>query len=229
MKYIDVHAHTWELENEKDILTECKKQGILVINNGTNPDTNAHVLKADSLKAVGWWPHERAQQNTIETQAQNKEVIALGEIGLDFYYQTISEKQQRAHFTFMLALAKELDKPVIVHSRKAESAVLDVLKHYDLPVVLHSFTGKKSLIKEGVMRGYYFSVPTIVVKASNFQTLVKLVPETQLLTETDTPYMGATFPNTPLSLPLVVEKINELKEDDLTKTVFKNAKTVFSF
>ncbi len=221
MKYADIHAHTWELKDEKEILKQCEKKKIAVVNNGTNDKTNETVLKSNTLRAVGWWPGEKSDFKIIEKQAQNEGVKAIGEIGLDLHHDIPFEKQLK-QFKRMLELAKELDKPVIVHSRKAEKQVLDTLEKYDLTIIMHAFSGNKKLAYEGVIRGYYFSIPTIVLRSSNFQTLAKTTPKSQLLTESDTPYLGITFPNTPLTMPLVVEKIEQLRGERIKRVVVSN-------
>lgn len=226
MEYIDVHAHTYELKDEEEVLRKCGEQGIAVINNGTNQESNDKILKRNTLKAMGWWPGEKSEFEIISKQAGTKEIVAIGEIGLDFYHK-IPVKKQTEQFKKMLDLAVELKKPVIVHSRKAETSVFEILKKYDLKVVMHSFTGRKTLIKEGTERGYFFSVPTIILKSSNFQKLAEIVPITQMLTETDTPYLGIESPNTPLTIPLIVEKISEIKGCDEKKVLLRNAVNLF--
>ncbi len=221
MRFFDAHAHM-------SLLPEMDLGDIGVLNCGTNEDDNELVLKSKYFKAVGWWPNDKGSFEVVEKQAQNPGVVAIGEIGLDLHHFD-SLKNQEGQFKKMLGLAKELDLPVSVHSRKAEERVLNVLEKYDLKVVLHSFMGKKKLVKEAIERGYFFSIPSSVVRSEQFIGMVGLIPVNQLLTETDSPFLGPVKnqTNTPLSIPLTVKKISEIKGLDCAARIFSNSKKVF--
>jgi TatD DNase family protein len=226
MKFVDVHAHMYMLK--QDLKPELDKKGIAVINCGTNPETNQKVIGFPYYKALGWWPLEKGTFKAVKEQVLNNDCVAVGEIGLDFYWHTTKARQIR-QFKQMLGLAVELDKPVIIHSRRAENAVINVLKNFDLKVVMHAFTGSNKLVQECVDRGYFFSTPGNVVRSDQTQKTVRLVPIKQLLTESDAPYLGPVKgeENTPLTIPLVVEKISEIKGEDCSKKLLINAKKLF--
>jgi TatD DNase family protein len=216
------------------LLPEMKKEldakGIAVINCGTNPETNQKVLDMNYSYALGWWPLEKGGFEDVKNQIVNNDCVAIGEVGLDFYWSKTRTRQIN-QFKKMLELAVELGKPVIVHSRRAEKEVVEVLKGYDLKIVMHAFTGSNKLVKECVDRNYFFSVPGIVLRSEQTQGVVKLVPVEQLLTESDSPYLGpvAGEKNSPLSIPLVVKKISEIKGEDCEKKLLGNAKAIFFF
>jgi len=222
MKYADVHAHFYELEDKNAIIRQCGEEGIEFVNTGTNVENNELVV-GSKFFALGWWPLESGDFVELRNQVEKYNPVFIGEVGLD-YYRVENKAKQAKQFRSVIKLAEEFGKPLVVHSRKAEEDVLKYLKKVNVPVILHSFQGRKDLIIEGVSRGYYFSVPTIALKASNYQTLAKMVPKELLLTESDAPFMGVEFPNTPLSMPLLVDKIEELKGEAVQAQIIKNFK-----
>ncbi len=229
MRYLDVHAHMWMLkENEQEIGEECKRRKVSIINCGVDYETNNLVLNSPYYKALGWWPGYKGDIKEIKKQIMDNECIAIGEIGLDYYW---SEKKELMikQFEQMLETAKEKDKPIIVHSRRAEDDVIKVLKNYDLKIVMHAFTGSTKTAIEGINRGYYFSIPTIVVRSEQLQKIVELTPKEQLLSESDTPYLSAVKGerNTPLTMPLIIKKINEIKQENCERTILKNSIKMF--
>ncbi|MBR9679224.1 MAG: TatD family hydrolase [Nanoarchaeota archaeon] len=225
MKFVDVHAHMYLLPEMKK---ELDAKGIAVINCGTNPVTNQEVIDSSYFKSLGWWPLEKGFFDVVRKQVVENNPVAVGEIGLDFYWSE-TKKKQVVQFKKMLGLAQELGKPVIVHSRRAEKDVVEILEGYDLRVVMHAFTGKNSLVGECVERGYFFSIPGIVVRSEQSQKIVELVPVEQLLTESDSPYLGPVKGerNSPLSIPQVVEKISKIKGEFCEKKLLGNAKSIF--
>jgi len=227
MRFIDVHAHMWELNgDEMRVWEKCKQEGISVINCGVDEQTNQIVLNSPYYKSLGWWPGYKSDFAVIEKQVRENKLVAIGEVGLDYHWNKKSEKLI-SQFKKMLSLAEEFNLPVIVHSRDAHQDVFDVLKNFSVQVDLHAFSGNKKLINEGVDRGYYFSVPTVLLRSSNFQKLVEIVPAEQLLTESDTPYLGVERPNTPLTIPLIVNKMGEIKGVNMERQVLFNAKKLF--
>ena len=124
----------------------------------------------------------------------------------------------------------------MIHSRKAEEECLQILaeevKDHEIPVVQHCFSGRKALMAKGIELRHYFSIPPCIVKSSNFQTLVKKVPLTQPLTETDAPWLSP-FPdqkNEPAFVIEAIKKISEIKkspEEEIAEQIWKNYLTVF--
>jgi TatD DNase family protein len=261
MNLIDIHAHLDTSQFKKDlaeVIARAREAGVkLIINSGVNQETNRVSLelakKYDIIKlSFGIYPIDALARETGETgefkgsgfdvykeiawMEENKgECIAIGEIGLDFNHKDSSqhESEQRELFIKQIELAKRIDKPIIVHSRKAEAEVIEILKeHHVNKVVLHCFCGGKKLIKEGIKLGFYFSVPPAIKRWENFKELVKLVPMTQLLTETDSPYLGqeAKMRNEPANVRVTIgeiAKIKNLNEEKVSEIIFNNAKILF--
>lgn len=176
--------------------------------------------------------------NELNYLRKNKEkFIAVGEIGLDYNWPEFQteeiKEEQKKNFRKILDVAKEIDLPVVVHTRKAELDCIKILEKKKMKrVVLHCFCGKKSLIKSGVENGWYFSVPPIITRLQHFQMLVEMVPIEQLLTETDSPYLSpvAGERNEPANVEVTIKeiaKIKSLSKEEVVSEIFNNAKILF--
>ncbi len=120
-------------------------------------------------------------------------------------------------FSKILETAKKLDKPVLVHSRKAESEALDMLESHDMKrVIMHCFTAKKSLVKRAYDLGYSFSIPPVIVRLQQFQQMVETVDINHILTETDAPFLSPFKDkrNEPAFVTETIKKIAEIKGMD---------------
>ncbi|MAG39765.1 hypothetical protein CMI41_02255 [Candidatus Pacearchaeota archaeon] len=247
MKLIDIHAHL-ESSRFKDldkVITNAKKAGVkYIIQSGTDPKRNRKTLelskKFDIIKpSFGMYPVGNLSKDIRKEiewiKEHKKDCIAIGEIGMDFdnHQRKRHHKEQKELFEKMLNLAKELNKPVIIHSRKAERECIEILKQQKMKdVIMHCFCGRKSLIKEALGAGFYFSIPPAITRWHNFQVLVENVPLTQLLTETDAPYLApeAGTTNEPKNIAVTIKKIAEIKgltEKEVADQIWKNAKEVF--
>ena len=235
-------------------------QRILV--SGVNPESNQAVLEIvkrhpDILKAsLGIYPidalgltpdevglpHHEGKINLEEEFAflekHQDEITAIGEIGMDFHWASKEDtyKQQADNFRKIIRFAIKIKKPIIIHSRKAERECIDILEeeiqNNEIPVSQHCFSGKKGLIKRAAALGHYFSVPANILKSSQFETMAKIVPITQLLTETDapwlTPFTGKR--NEPAFVIESIKKIAEVKgisQKEAADQVWKNYQKVF--
>ena len=146
-------------------------------------------------------------------------IIAIGEVGMDFHWASKEEtyNKQAEIFRKIIRFTIKLKKPIVIHSRQAEEECVQILseeiRNQEIPVVNHCFSGGKSVIKKAAALGHYFSIPPNIVKASNFQTLVKLVDLKQLLTETDSPWLSPIKgeKNEPAFVVKSIEKIAEIK------------------
>ncbi|MBD3310210.1 hypothetical protein GF351_03245, partial [Candidatus Woesearchaeota archaeon] len=144
------------------------------------------------------------------------------------------KKGQKIVLRAMLDLAKRIDRPVVVHTRKAEADVMEILEDYkdDLKIVLHCFCGKKKLVRKAANRGYFFSIPTNIVKNDQFQLMTEIVNINQILTETDAPYLSPFKGkrNEPAFIAETIKKIAEIKgfeEQEVKNNIFLNYQKVF--
>lgn len=217
--YVDTHCHLDHprFPDRDEVITAAKEVGVVaIISQGVNHESNKRVLeiaKKHSIvkAALGLYPvdapnvaikEDIVDDYIIESEAtvdetlafieeNNDNIVAIGEVGIDLK-ESDDKEHQIENFKKVIALSKKLKKPLIIHTRKAEEIVLDLLEESGIAkrlVHLHCFCGKKKFIRRGVELGYTFSVPCSITRAQNFQMLVELVPITQLLTETDCPYM----------------------------------------
>jgi len=247
---VDVHAHLdfEDYDNDRDeVIKRCEEAGVVaIVCNGTGPQKNRKVLelaeKYNIIKAaLGFYPNECekagevAVQDEIDFIKDNKsKVIAIGEVGLDKKHVANFELQKDC-FIKLIRLSKELDIPIIVHSRMAEIEAIEILEQEKATkVVMHCFSGRKTLISQVIKNGWYLSIPTNVVRNEQFQGLVDLCPLKQLLTETDSPYLvhdsAVVNRNEPHYISESLKTIAEIKGldvEELTKIIYSNYQRLF--
>ena len=245
---IDIHCHLDHPSfngRTDEIVENAKKAGLKVIlTAGINPETNRKTLelakKYEIVKAaLGIYPPKTLQKEIeagdyplkpnifdvdkeIEFINKNKgRIAAIGECGLD-YSQGEDQKKQKELFEKLISLAEKIKKPMIVHSRKAEQDCIDILESSSIKkVLLHCFSGKKKLVRRAAERGYYFSIPTNVVRAQNFQIMAEEADINQLFCETDSPYLSPFKErmNEPAFVLESYKKIAEIKGMELKEVV----------
>jgi len=170
------------------------------------------------------------------------EIVSIGEIGLDFHWADKEKtfQEQEENFRKIIRLAIKIRKPIVIHTWEGEEECLNILEEEVtkrpenewIPVVLHCFSGRKSLITRAKELGYYFSVPPSILRSGNFQTLVRKVPLTQLLTETDAPWQTPFKDqmNEPAFVIETIKKMAEIKEisvEEVADQIWKNYQKVF--
>lgn len=197
--------------------------------------------------AVGIHPHdavrvtEKCYEVVREMAAGNRKVVAVGEIGLDFYRDRSPRDDQELVFRRFLRLARELSLPVIVHDRDAHQRVMAILreeKAAEIGGVLHCFSGDLRMARECVEMGFYISIPGTVTYSSNEQLreVVRGIKIERLLLETDCPYLSPVphrgKRNEPSYVRITAEKVAELKGlslEDVGRITSLNAKRLFGF
>jgi len=252
MLLVDIHAHLDLKEFDSDldeVINRAETAGIkAIISNGINYKSNRKTLelskKYSIIKpALGLYPddaikltQEQIQEELNFIEKNKDKIIAIGEVGLDYKYCKKKQEQelQKDIFLKIINLSKKINKPIIVHSRKAESDVIDMLKNSDAKkVILHCFSGKLKLIKKAAELGFYFSVPTNVVRSNQFQKLVEIVDINKLLTETDAPFLSPFKEkrNEPMFIEQTIKKIAEIKsmnKEEVANNIFMNYQKIFS-
>jgi len=190
---------------------------------------------------------EKEKLAYLEKVRKNRErIVAVGEIGLDYDWLPDPEDQKKSRELFieMLELAKELDLPVVIHSRSSHQDVLDILEKSGLSkVYLHMWGGhQEDLLKRVLAAGYFVGVNTIVFTSKNYKKVVRDVPLDRLLLETDAPWLSlkkegnewkidSKTRNEPTSIKIVAEKIAEIKNvpfETVWKTCAENAVRFYS-
>ena len=238
---VDVHAHldSFSSKEIEEIMKRCKNFSA-IINNGLNNETNKKTIELSKKYKVvkvglGLYPSEAIKLSKKEVEKElefirKNKPVAVGEIGLDFTYG--SKEKQIDVFKLMLKLAEELNVPAIIHSRKAEKEVLEILESFRIKAVLHCFHGNKKLIKKAEKMSCMFSVPCVIVRSKHFQNLVDIVSLSKILTETDAPYLSPVKGklNEPCNVKHTIKKISEIKNvnvKEIEKIVYMNYKNLF--
>ena len=247
MLLVDVHAHMdfKDFDNELDeVLKRAEQVGIkAIVNNTTSIETINKAIKLSKkypvLKiALGLHPQnlkdisEEKLNQTLDL-IKTLPAIAIGEIGLDYHYYKENKAQQIEVFKRILDIAQERKLPVIVHSWDSAKDVFATLEPYKtLKVIIHCFQGRKSQVKEGLARGYYFSIPTSITRNTTFQYIVETAPMSKLLTETDSPFQSANREdrNEPANIINTIKEIAKIKsitEEEVANLIFQNYQNIF--
>jgi len=178
----------------------------------------------------GIHPHEVASytldvERTIRERCADPRIVAVGEIGLDYYYDHADRATQRAVFEQQLQIAADLDMPVVIHSRDADDDTHSILNNFSSSLlkrgVIHSFTSSLSLAEFALEQGFMlgFNGITTFNNADNVRAVVAITPLKHILLETDAPYLTPVpyrgRVNAPCYLPFIAEKIAEIKNCDV--------------
>lgn len=245
---IDTHCHvyTGEMKNAEDIIREALDNDIHLILNGTDSKSNNEVLelagKYENVHAALGYFYTLADEITdddislLDRQLENENVIAVGEIGLDYYYTKENKDSQIQLFERMLVLAEKHDLPVIVHSRKAMQDTFDVLKRHEVVGSLHCYQGSSEMARRFIELGFYMGIGGPITHKNNKKTgkMLKEIDIHHVLVETDSPYLPPQErkgePNTPLNIHYVIRKVAEeldMNECEVVEITSKNAKKLF--
>ncbi len=203
MGFIDAHCHLDLCTDVTGAITRARAAGITkIVTNGVNPLSNRKALQfATCHKEVetglGLYPIDALSLNdqTIDEElgfirANRKLIIAIGEIGLDFKEDSNNHERQQYIFRKMIALAQELQKPIIVHSRHAEQTCIELLEAAGMKrVIMHCFSGKWSLVQRIIQNGWFLTIPTHVTRSEQMQRIAREIPLTHLFCETDAPFL----------------------------------------
>jgi TatD DNase family protein len=253
MELIDTHCHLTfdELAGDVPAIIERSKAagvtGWLTV--GTDAEQNQKALQLaeeyeNMYAAVGIHPHD-AKDVTVDTidqlreLTQNEKVVAIGETGLDYYYDNSPREDQRKVFAQQLKLAAELNLPVIIHCRKAFDETIDILDEHGRDVkkvVFHCFSGSAEQAKIVLDKGYHISFTGVVTfkNANKTREAAKVVPVERLMLETDCPYMSPEpmrkqKTNEPALLIHTAKFLAELKGMDLADFAQKTTATTKAF
>lgn len=253
-KLIDSHTHLDDnrFDNDRtEIINNLKENGIeLVLNPGADLATSKKAVKlADDYSfiyaAVGCHPHETKDMNDdsmniFRDMSKNKKVIAIGEIGLDYYYDNSDRETQRIWFREQIKLAYELDLPYIVHDRDAHEDLFKIMKeeaNSSTRGILHCYSGSVEMAKEFIKLGFYISLagPVTFKKAKTPKMVAYEIPLDKLLIETDAPYLTPEpyrgKRNEPKYVRYVAEEIANIRNvsfDVIAENTNKNFKKLFN-
>lgn len=252
--FIDSHAHLEmkEFESDRDeVIKRAEDRGIdMIVSVGTNLTLSCKAVAiarkyANVYASVGVHPHD-VEKTTAETfdalrelaENNRQEVVAYGEIGLDFFRNISPQKKQLEAFARQLELAQDLNLPVIIHDREAHEQTLSIVRESGIHRgVFHCFSGDYEMAKQCVDMGFYISVPGVVTfdKAKTIQDVAARLPMSSLLLETDAPYL-APVPhrgkrNEPSFIVYTAEKVAEIRNiplEEVARATSINARNLFN-
>jgi len=250
--FIDTHAHLYfdqfNDDREKVVQRAIQNKVSAIITIGTDVDNSKASIKlaekfAIVYAAVGIHPNDcqnfdLSVLDKIRDLAASNKVVAIGEIGLDYYHSTSEKEKQHVFFREQLRLAMELHLPVIIHNRDAHDDVYKIMveeKAFNTGAVMHSFSGNFDFLESVLAQNIYISFTGVVTfKNANYYRLIDRAPVEQLLLETDSPFL-APVPfrgkrNEPAYVKYSAEKIAQVKglsTEQLAHMTSENAKNLF--
>ncbi len=215
----------YNLQSSKDAVDIAKKYDFIYCTAGISPnDINDNVYEElDEIKEI----------------AKYKKIVAIGEIGLDYYWNKDNKELQKEVFVRQIEIANKLELPIVIHTRDAISDTIDILKNV-LPCnkkgIFHCCPLNVELIKEGLKLGYYISFSGVITfKNAKPDLAVQEVPLNKILIETDSPYLTPEpyrgSRNDPSKVEFVAKKISEIKElnlEEIAKKTTENAKKIYN-
>lgn len=249
---IDTHAHYDDEQFDPDrdeLLGSMAAGGIgLIVNAGSTLESWGKIKKLTEdypfiYGAVGIHPDEvggltEEHMSEMERLLDLDKIAAVGEIGLDYYWDNESHDIQKKWFIRQLETARKKDMPVIIHSRDAATDTMDIMRKYaaGMRAVIHCYSYSVEMAEEYVKMGYYIGVGGVVTfkNSKKLKNVVKEIPLTSIVLETDCPYL-APEPfrgkrNSSLYLPYVAEKIAELKgvsKEEVIRQTEENSRKLY--
>lgn len=250
---IETHCHLDYLKDRPlaDTLAETRRVNVeKVITIAVSPDNLARVRELSQAEpwifgTQGIHPHDAelytdAVELEIRTHAGDEKIVAVGEIGLDYYYDNADRSVQREVFRKQLQIACDHDRPVVIHSRDADDDTIAILQEFEATLkrrgVIHSFTSGPGLARYAIDQGWClgFNGITTFNKAENVRDIVRMTPIGQILLETDAPFLTPVpyrgHENAPFYLPFVAERIADIKDlpvDEVVATTYRNSVRTF--
>ena len=249
--FIDTHCHISKeyFDDIPNLIDKIVKSGVnKVIVNGCDMKSNLEVLelveKYDIVYgALGFHPTELddfsdEQLIWLEKNINNKKIVAIGEIGLDYHYDNTDKLKQKEVFEKQLQIASKYHKPVIVHSRDAINDTYNIISKYNVIGSLHCFSSSKEMAERFIKLGFYIGIGGVCTykNAKEIKEVIKAIDLEYIILETDTPYLSPEpvrkEKNTPCNIPIIASYIASLKDVDLSivsRVTSANASRLFDF
>lgn len=251
----ETHAHYDDEAfdgDREELIASMRQNGIeYIVNVGSSLKSTAQSIELAKkhpfiYAAAGVHPSETDELNEenfkwLRGQCLEEKVVAVGEIGLDYHWNEPSKDTQKYWFERQLDLAREIKKPVIIHSRDAAKDTYDIMRSKNaaqIGGIVHCYSYSAELALEFVKMGFYIGIGGVVTfkNGKKMKEVVEAVPLERILLETDSPYL-APEPNrgkrnSSLNLPYIAQKIAEVKGityDEAVRTTFENARRVYKF
>lgn len=253
--FVDTHAHLTDERfkgEEKEILEKCRTANVLkIITSGFDYDSSQKALEFaqnydEVYASIGVYPEniyefDKQIENNFAQMAQNKKVVAIGEIGLQYTDNMPPREKQKEIFLKQLELAYELKLPIVIHCRDAYGDMIDLLKRnknlLEYSGTFHCYGGSKEIAKESLKLGFYISVGGVSTfkNASNLKETIKSLPLENLILETDCPYLTPDpfrgRRNDPSLIPIIAKNLAQLKDvsiEEIEEKTTQNARRLFN-
>ncbi len=249
----ETHAHYDDAvfdNDRKELFEQMKADGIgAVLNAGSSLDSIRKIVElAENCPflygAAGIHPSETGELTEenfewLKEQCKNPKIVAVGEIGLDYYWKEPDPSIQKKWFERQLLLAQEVSLPVIIHSREAAKDTLDMMKAFHAEKtggVIHCFSYTKEMAEEFLKLDFYFGIGGVITfpNARKLKEAVACIPLERILLETDSPYLSPVpnrgKRNTSLNLPYIIQEIARIREiscEEVEEITRRNAEKLF--
>lgn len=244
---IDSHCHVLssEYDNVDEIIKDSINSGVeKIIVNGYDLKTSKEAVELTNkydhvYAAVGIGPSNVTDVNDetydiISKLAKEAKVVAIGEVGLDYYWTTKNKEMQLKVFKTMLKIAKTNNLPVIVHCRKSFLDTYNLLKESDLTGIIHCYSGSVDMAKRFIKLGFLLGIGGVITfkNAKSLKDVVKAIDINNFSLETDSPYLAPEpyrgKPNTPKNVKLVATEIANIKQVNLDEVIRVTGRSVCS-
>ena len=257
MKLFDSHCHLNDEkfnEDRKELIENLRKQGVKrLVTAGYSLESSKQAINLSKeydfiYATIGISPNDvpktlkdldKDLNNIKDLYKEGEKIVAVGEIGLDYYWNTENKEIQKEAFKRQIELANNLNLPIQIHTREAIADTLEILKDNKVnrKGIFHCCPFNRELVKEGLKLGFYisFAGPATFKNSRNAVEIIKMVPDDKMLVETDSPYLSPEpyrgKRNDPSGVQYIIKKIAGVKEksfEEIEKMVYENANTIFN-
>ena len=241
---IDTHAHIVKeyYEDIESLVAELKEKNVLkVINCATSINDSKEVIELSKktnnylMPAIGIHPEIVNDFNKIEELEKlikENKIIAIGEIGLDYYWNKENKIEQKKCFVKQLDLAEKYNLPILVHTRESIQDTFDILKTRKLKGIIHCYSGSYEMAKEFIKLGYKLGIGGVLTfKNSKLYEVIEKIDLKDILLETDSPYLSPEpyrgKQNNPYNIYYVAQRIAQIKNISLEEVIEQTRKNVY--
>ena len=248
--FIDTHCHLSkdDYEDVDKVIESAQKEKVnyLIICGCDKKSISESINIANNHEniflALGYHPSEAriTTDNDLKELEEiinnNKKVVSVGEIGLDYHWDKDNKDEQKALFKKQIELAKKLNLPIVIHSRDAFQDTYDILKEANYKGVIHCFSGNIDNAKMYLSLGFYLGIGGVITfKNTNLKETIKEIPLEKILLETDSPYLAPTphrgEQNEPKYIPIIAEEIAKNIDkniEEISQKTSENASKIFN-
>ena len=246
---IDSHAHIVKeyYSDIEGLVKELQEKNVkCVINCSTSIESCKEILELSKktnnflLPALGIHPETKddfSRTNELEDLVKNNKPVAIGEIGLDYYWTKDNKEEQKELFIKQLEIAEKYNLPILVHTRDSIQDTFDILKERKLKGIIHCYSGSYEMAKEFIKLGYKLGIGGVLTfKNSKLYEVIEKINLKDILLETDSPYLSPEplrgKQNNPYNIYYVAKRIAEIKNvtiEEVIKQTTKNASDIFDF